>query len=241
MAANAHKLAAGIRRRNGGSRSCWWTIRRRTWSPWRRRSAAWAKQLVLANSGQGSAPPSAEGRFRGHPAGRPHARHGRLRNRGADSQPSAVAADPRFCSSPATATKSTCSAATIWARWIFCSSRSCRRCCAPRWRSLWNSAAATPSCRNRPTRCASRPRCCRRPSSRFRSLLEAAPDAMVMCREDGEIVMVNSQTEVLFNCRRDKLISRNIRALVPGWGYRFRPGWSDDFGAPGVQPVRARH
>ena len=45
----------------------------------------------------------------------------------------------------------------------------------------------------------------------FRSLLEAAPDAMVMCREDGEIVMVNSQTEVLFHCERDKLIRRNIR------------------------------
>src|SRR5450631_1124614 len=52
---------------------------------------------------------------------------------------------------------------------------------------------------------------------RFRSLLEAAPDAMVVCREDGEIVMVNSQTEILFNCQRDKLIARNIRALVPGW------------------------
>src|SRR5438876_2457059 len=30
---------------------------------------------------------------------------------------------------------------------------------------------------------------------KFRSLLEAAPDAMVMCRDDGEIIMVNSQTE----------------------------------------------
>src|SRR6185312_12837859 len=29
---------------------------------------------------------------------------------------------------------------------------------------------------------------------KFRSLLEAAPDAMVMCRVDGEILMVNSQT-----------------------------------------------
>ena len=64
---------------------------------------------------------------------------------------------------------------------------------------------------------------------KFRSLLEAAPDAMVVCREDGEIVMVNSQTEILFNCQRDKLISRNIRALVPGWEYRFRPGWDDEF------------
>src|SRR6478672_10378755 len=55
---------------------------------------------------------------------------------------------------------------------------------------------------------------------KFRSLLEAAPDAMVVCREDGEIVMVNSQTEILFNCRRDKLITRNIRVFVPNWEYR---------------------
>ncbi len=53
---------------------------------------------------------------------------------------------------------------------------------------------------------------------RFRSLLEAAPDAMVMCRVDGEVVMVNSRTEILFNCGRDKLMSKNFRTLVPGWG-----------------------
>src|SRR5271165_4820040 len=52
---------------------------------------------------------------------------------------------------------------------------------------------------------------------RFRSLLEAAPDAMVMCRVDGEVVMVNSRTEILFNCGRDKLMSKNFRTLVPGW------------------------
>src|SRR5580692_10420553 len=57
----------------------------------------------------------------------------------------------------------------------------------------------------------------RKAEQKFRSLLEAAPDAMVMCREDGEIVMVNSQTEILFNCQRDKLISKNIRSLVPSW------------------------
>jgi len=72
---------------------------------------------------------------------------------------------------------------------------------------------------------------------KFRSLLEAAPDAMVVCREDGEIVMVNSQTEILFNCRRDKLITRNIRAFVPNWEYRFQPGWDDELGDTKIQPV----
>jgi PAS domain S-box-containing protein len=78
----------------------------------------------------------------------------------------------------------------------------------------------------------------RKAEQRFRSLLEAAPDAMVMCREDGEIVMVNSQTEILFNSPRDKLISKNIRTLVPSWGYRFHPGWPDDFGTPKLPPVQ---
>jgi PAS domain S-box-containing protein len=78
----------------------------------------------------------------------------------------------------------------------------------------------------------------RKAEQRFRSLLEAAPDAMVMCREDGEIVMVNSETEILFNCPRDKLISRNIRSLVPNWQYRFHPGWQDDFGTPRLPPVQ---
>jgi PAS domain S-box-containing protein len=57
---------------------------------------------------------------------------------------------------------------------------------------------------------------------RFRSLLEAAPDAMLVCRADGEIIMVNSQTEHLFGCGRDKLISHNIRSLVPGWNFDAR-------------------
>jgi PAS domain S-box-containing protein len=72
---------------------------------------------------------------------------------------------------------------------------------------------------------------------KFRSLLESAPDAMVVCREDGEIVMVNSQCELLFNCRRERLIDRNIRALVPNWQYRLPIGWDDDFGVPNNQPV----
>jgi len=52
---------------------------------------------------------------------------------------------------------------------------------------------------------------------KFRALLEAAPDSMVMCRTDGEIMMVNSQTEALFGFTRQKLIGQNIRMLVPAW------------------------
>ena len=60
---------------------------------------------------------------------------------------------------------------------------------------------------------------------RFRALLEAAPDAIVVCRDDGQIVMVNSRTEAMFHCERDKLLFRNIRSLVPGWGFRPQWGW----------------
>jgi len=70
---------------------------------------------------------------------------------------------------------------------------------------------------------------------KFRSLLEAAPDAMVMCRDDGEIVMVNSQTEVVFGCGRDNLLSRNIRSLVPDWEFQ-RPTELDQEAALKLQP-----
>jgi PAS domain S-box-containing protein len=52
---------------------------------------------------------------------------------------------------------------------------------------------------------------------KFRSLLEAAPDAMIISSEGGQIALVNSQTEVMFGFRRDELIGQNIRMLVPDW------------------------
>jgi PAS domain S-box-containing protein len=54
---------------------------------------------------------------------------------------------------------------------------------------------------------------------RFRSLLEAAPDAMVICRDDGEITLVNSQVEALFGQERNQLLGQNIRVLVPAWDF----------------------
>ena len=76
---------------------------------------------------------------------------------------------------------------------------------------------------------------------RFRSLLEAAPDAMVVCRADGQIVMVNSRTEAMFHSERDKLLYRNIRSLVPAWGVRPPHGWFPDAGnGSSTRPVETR-
>ena len=60
---------------------------------------------------------------------------------------------------------------------------------------------------------------------KFRSLLEAAPDAMVVCRDTGEIVMVNSQAELVFGRARDQLISSNIGTLLPSWATLSYSEW----------------
>jgi PAS domain S-box-containing protein len=59
---------------------------------------------------------------------------------------------------------------------------------------------------------------------KFRSLLEAAPDAMIISSEDGLISMINSQVEAIFGFRREEVKGKNIRLLVPAWVSQSRLG-----------------
>jgi protein-histidine pros-kinase len=54
---------------------------------------------------------------------------------------------------------------------------------------------------------------------KFRSLLESAPDAMVIVDGDGRILLVNAQTEALFRYTRAELIGQWVELLIPP---RFR-------------------
>jgi PAS domain S-box-containing protein len=49
----------------------------------------------------------------------------------------------------------------------------------------------------------------------FHTLLELAPDAVVVSDGDGRITVVNQQTEILFGYSRDDLLGRPIEQLVP--------------------------
>jgi protein-histidine pros-kinase len=75
---------------------------------------------------------------------------------------------------------------------------------------------------------------------RFKGVLEAAPDAMVIVAKDGKIILVNAQTEFLFGYRREELLGKPIETLIPE---RFRarhPGQrSGYFGSPKVRPMGA--
>lgn len=50
---------------------------------------------------------------------------------------------------------------------------------------------------------------------RFRGLLEAAPDAMVIVDETGSLTLVNGQTERLFGYDRQEMLGQPVEMLVP--------------------------
>ncbi len=51
--------------------------------------------------------------------------------------------------------------------------------------------------------------------ARYRGLLEAAPDAMVVVNQAGEIVLLNLQAEKQFGYSRDELLGQRVTNLIP--------------------------
>jgi PAS domain S-box-containing protein len=50
---------------------------------------------------------------------------------------------------------------------------------------------------------------------RYRGLLEAAPDAMVVVNQQGEIVLLNLQAEKQFGYHRDELLGQKLTNIIP--------------------------
>src|SRR6202041_3283761 len=50
---------------------------------------------------------------------------------------------------------------------------------------------------------------------RYRGLLEAAPDAIVVVDKGGEIVLLNVQAEKQFGYRRDELLRQKVKNIIP--------------------------
>jgi PAS domain S-box-containing protein len=50
---------------------------------------------------------------------------------------------------------------------------------------------------------------------RYRGLLEAAPDAMVVVNQRGDIVLLNLQAELKFGYRRDELVGQKVKSIIP--------------------------
>jgi PAS domain S-box-containing protein len=64
---------------------------------------------------------------------------------------------------------------------------------------------------------------------RFRLVVEAAPNAMVMINRAGEVVMVNAQAERVFGYSRAELLGQPVEMLVPERFRSHHPGMRATF------------
>jgi PAS domain S-box-containing protein len=74
----------------------------------------------------------------------------------------------------------------------------------------------------------------------FRDLVDSAPDGVIVCDQEGQIVLVNAEAERIFGYASQELVGQKIDALVPD---RVRPmhgkhvaGYT---GAPRLRPMGA--
>jgi PAS domain S-box-containing protein len=51
--------------------------------------------------------------------------------------------------------------------------------------------------------------------SKYRGLLEAAPGAMVVVNQDGEIMLLNAQAEQQFGYHQDELLGQKVENTIP--------------------------
>ena len=79
-------------------------------------------------------------------------------------------------------------------------------------------------------------RASRQMGERFRGLLEAAPDAMVIVDQNGLMMLVNGQTEKLFGYHRDDLLGHPIEMLIPERMHSRHRGHRRDY----LQDLRPR-
>ena len=72
----------------------------------------------------------------------------------------------------------------------------------------------------------------------FRSLVESAPDAIVIVDTLGRIVLINKQTEAMFGYRPEEIIGQPVEMLVPERLRNGHAGHRSDYAAmPRVRPM----
>ena len=80
----------------------------------------------------------------------------------------------------------------------------------------------------------------RKAEQRFRTLIESAPDAMVLANKEGIILLVNNQTESLFGYERDEILGQSVEIFVPNRYRNGHPGHRAKFFAePRLRPMGA--